>query len=51
VIGTTYRDAAIAQTLEGLGRRDLVDKVEIDIENRRRTRLMYDDVIVPDFLE
>ena len=40
-----------AQALERLGRRDLVDEVEVDAEDRRRPGFLGDDVVVPDLLD
>jgi len=51
VVGPADRDAAVAQTLEGLRRGDLMHEVEIDIENGRGARLMDDDVIIPDLFK
>ena len=43
--------AAGAKPRERLRRRDLVDEVEVDREDRRCARLLDDDVVVPDLLD
>ncbi|MEZ5394384.1 MAG: hypothetical protein R2724_16335 [Bryobacterales bacterium] len=51
VVGSADLETAIAQALEGLRRGHLMDEVQVDVEDRRRTRLMNDDMIVPDLFE
>lgn len=51
VIGPTDFQSSIAQSLKGLGRGDLMDEMEVDIEDGRATGLMEDDMLVPDLFE
>src|ERR1019366_3833205 len=44
-------EPARAKAVEGLGRRDLVDEVEIHVEHRRRAGVFANDVFAPDLLE
>src|SRR5690606_15329969 len=50
-VGTADPEAALTETREGLGRRHLVDEVEVDVEDRGAALLLGDDVLFPDFLE
>ncbi len=51
-LGTPYADAFLAQHRERLRRRDLVDQVQVDVENRRGVGgLVLDEMFEPDFLE
>ena len=50
-VGTAHFQAALAQALEGLRRRDLVHQVQVDVEQRRRAGLLVDYVRVPEFLD
>jgi hypothetical protein len=50
-IGATQRATGLAQTVEGLRARDLVDEVEIDVEKVGGAVFTLDDhVVVPYFL-
>ncbi len=50
-IRTAHLEPALAQAGERLRRGDLVNQVEVDVEDRRRARVLSDDVGIPDFLE
>ena len=50
-IWTTHAAAGEPQALKGLRRRDFVDQVQIDVEQRGLARHVAHDVSVPDFLE
>ena len=50
-VGPAYPAPGQAEPLEGLGRGYLVHQVKIDVEQRRPTRLLVDDMGVPDLLE
>ena len=49
--GRRTRAAREPQPLERLRRGDLVHEVQVDVEQRRLTRLVADDVPVPDLVE
>src|SRR5437879_5714510 len=44
-------EPALAQSLEGLRGRDLVDQVKVDIEQRGCAGLLVDDVGIPEFFD
>ena len=48
-IGTPHLEAALAQALEGLGRRHLMDQVQVDEEQGRSAGALVDYVRVPEF--
>jgi len=50
-IGTAHLEAALAQALEGLGRRHLVYQVEIDVEQCGRAGALVNYVVVPEFFD
>ncbi len=50
-IGPSHRAPGQAQALEGLGRRHLVDEMEIDVEKIVTVVARPNDVLVPDLLE
>ena len=50
-VGPAHAATGEPQALERLRRGDLVDEVQVDVEQRRLTRLVADDVLVPDLLE
>ena len=50
-VGAADLAAVQAQALERLRRRDLVDEVQVDVEERRLAGLLAYDVVLPDFLE
>jgi hypothetical protein len=49
-IGAANFQASLAQTVESLRRGDLVDQMEIDIQERRRSGFFSNDVVGPDLL-
>ena len=50
-IRTAHTTACLSQTVKSLGRRDLVDEVEIDVEQRRLALRLTNDVSLPEFIE
>src|SRR2546425_529881 len=49
--GMSNAEPAGAQAAEGLWGRNLVDEMQVDRENGRRTLFLRDDVLVPDLLD
>jgi hypothetical protein len=50
-IGTANSSARLSQTIKRLGRRHLVNEVQIDIEQRRLALRLTNDVSLPEFVE
>ena len=50
-IGTPHLEAALAQALEGLGRRHLVDQVQVDEQQGGSAGALVDYVGVPEFFD
>ena len=50
-VGAAELAAGQAQAVEGLGRGDLVDEVEVDVEDRGLACGLGDEVGLPDFFE
>ena len=50
-LGVTHGQAAAAESLERLRAGDLMDQVQVDAQDGRRTRLVGDNVLVPDLLD
>src|SRR6202030_858569 len=50
-VGTANFHAAREEAVEGLRRRDFVDQMQVDVEQRGNAGLSGDDVIVPDFFD
>ncbi len=50
-VGPAHAAPREAEPLEGLGRGDLVDEMQVDVDERRLARHVADDVAVPDLLE
>src|SRR5262249_54587655 len=44
-----HLETALAQALECLRRRNVVDQVQVDVEQRRRSRLLVHDMGIPEF--
>ena len=51
ILGPPNLQPSLAEAREGLRRRHLVDEMQVDVENRRSVRLLYDDVVVPHLLK
>ena len=51
LVRATHLRAPVAEPGEGLGAGDLMDEVEVDGEDGRGTRVLRDDVLVPDLLD
>jgi hypothetical protein len=49
-IRTTHLAARLSQTVKGLRRRDLVNEVQIDVEQRRLALRLTHDVRLPEFV-
>jgi hypothetical protein len=50
-IGTAQLAVGEAKAIERLGRRDLMDQLDVDVEDRRLTCGFRDQVLLPDFFE
>src|SRR6185369_11608039 len=50
-IGATHLEAALAQALEGLGRRYLVHQMKVDVEQSGRTGALVNYVVIPEFFD
>ena len=50
-IGTPHLEAALAQALESLGRRHLVDQVQVDEQQCGSAGALVDYVRVPEFFD
>src|SRR6478672_1980563 len=50
-IRTAHTTARLSQTVECLGRRDLVNEMEIDVEKRWLALRLTNDVSLPEFIE
>jgi hypothetical protein len=47
----THAYSTVAQSLESLWGRDLMNQVQIDVEHSRATGFLHDNMIGPDFFE
>jgi hypothetical protein len=50
-VGATDFAASETEAFKGLGRRDLVEQLKIDVENRRLALRLDDYVLLPDLFE
>jgi hypothetical protein len=50
-VGTADFTAGETEAFKGLGRRDLVEQLKIDVENRRLALRLDDYVLLPDLFE